>query len=96
MKKPTSGTTSGATQAQPGTQGQALPGHVGALAGQHIATAVADAECFDAAALLRHATAVQVATRNEAARHQFCVELLTTLQVLALKGAPACERIDAH
>lgn len=66
------------------------------LAGQHIGTAVADAEGFDAQALLSHAQAVQVATRTDAARHQFCVELLTTLQVLALKGAPACERIDAH
>lgn len=68
----------------------------GLLAGQHIATAVADAECFDAQALLHHAMAVQVATRNDAARHQFCAELVTTLQVLALQGAPACERLDAH
>jgi hypothetical protein len=61
----------------------------GQLAGQHLATAVAEAESFDAEALLRHALAVQAATITDEARRRFCNELATTLNVLALQFAPA-------
>lgn len=65
------------------------------LAGQHIATATAHAEAFDAAALVRHAAAVQAATCTEEARLRFCAELATTLRALALQFAPA-EAQDSH
>lgn len=67
----------------------------GQLAGQHLATSVAEAESLDAEALLRHALAVHAATRTDEARRRFCSELVTTLNVLALQFAPT-EAVDAN